>query len=230
MDRKLGSGARILAALAAAALASSASAGSFEVRPGRRVEVPVRSWRALRDEGVVRQAFDYSCGSAALATLLSRPGAPVAEQSILMEVLSVLPEAEMGRTLESGLTLLDLKRAAERRGHRADGFRVEPRLLPKLSRPVIVFIRPRGYEHFAVLRGVRGDRVHLADPARGNVRMPAWRFLEMWSDDEGRGVIFVVENAGAPPLPVGGPPQPELLGARQLLEIGNPYVRLPRLR
>ena len=34
-----------------------------------RLESHVQSMRAIRDAGVVRQRFDYSCGSAALATL-----------------------------------------------------------------------------------------------------------------------------------------------------------------
>jgi len=56
-----------------------------------------------------------------------------------------------------------------------------------------VFIRPGGYDHFAVLKGVRGDRVYLADPSLGNVRMPMYRFRAMWADGSGRGVVFAVE-------------------------------------
>jgi hypothetical protein len=38
---------------------------------GAREEVRVVSLRAQRDMGVVKQGFDYSCGAAALATLLT---------------------------------------------------------------------------------------------------------------------------------------------------------------
>ena len=55
-----------------------------------------------------------------------------------------------------------------------------PKDLGKLNGPVIVFIEPRGYKNFAVMRGFRGDRVHLADPSRGNIRMPAYRFQDSW--------------------------------------------------
>jgi predicted double-glycine peptidase len=33
--------------------------------------VPVRNWKALRDERIVKQDLDYSCGAASLATLLN---------------------------------------------------------------------------------------------------------------------------------------------------------------
>ena len=133
-------------------------------------------------------------------------------------------------------SLLDLQRVAQARGYNAQGFRLEPEQLAMLGGPVIVFIEPRGYEHFAVLRGVRGDRVYLADPSRGNIRMPGYTFLEGWLQDGGTGIIFVVEpKPGLPDsetpltLAIEGLPQPEIMTAREMLAVGNPFVRLPEL-
>ena len=112
----------------------------------------------MRDAGVVRQLFDYSCGSAALATLLSTPSSPVSEQEILFETLDGLTDEQKSETMELGLSLLDLRQAAERRGLHAAGYRVTPDFLQKLTRPVLVYIEPHGYRHFAVFRGLRGDR------------------------------------------------------------------------
>jgi predicted double-glycine peptidase len=102
-----------------------------------------------------------------------------------------------------------------------------------LGGPVIVFIQPRGYEHFAVLRGVRADRVYLADPSRGNIRMPGYAFLDDWLQDDGTGIIFVVEPETAPPAGASrltirseGVPQPEMLTAREMLTIGPSLARL----
>lgn len=179
----------------------------------------------MRDAGVVRQLFDYSCGSAALATLLSTPTSPVTERDILHEVLDSLTDEQKAETMEAGLSLLDLRQAAKRRGLRAAGYRVGPEFLKKLTRPVLVFVQPDGYRHFAVFRGVRGDRVFLADPARGNVRYPIWRFLEMWQTEDEKGVIFLIDSATPPLLHLTeGPAQPELLGARELLDIGPTRV------
>ena len=105
-----------------------------------------------------------------------------------------------------------------------------------LTEPVIVFIEPRGYKHFAVLRGVQGDRAYLADPSRRNMRQPMYAFLHDWVRDGGTGIIFVVEpKAGHSPgksprafrviAPSG---QPEVITARELLTIGAPLLRPPQ--
>ena len=204
---------------------------------GGRVEVPLRSMKDLRDQGLVRQRFDYSCGAAALATIL-RYGFddPVSEREILADLFRLLPADQEALRRRKGFSLLDLQQVAQARGYKAQGFRLAPRYLAKLGGPVIVFIEPRGYKHFAVLRGVRGDRVFLADPSRGNIRMPAYTFLENWRQDDGKGIIFVVEpNTGLPEgsmlltPSVEGLPQPEIMTAREMLAVGNPFVRLPEL-
>lgn len=191
---------------------------------------PPRSWAAIRDAGVVRQSFDYSCGSAALATLLSSDAEPISESDVLHEVLSGLSEAEKFHTMEEGLSLLDLKRVAENRGHRADGYRVKFEVLYQLTRPVIVFLEPSGYRHFAVLRKIRDGRVFLADPARGNIRMPLWKFQQMWLGADKTGVIFLTD-ADVPPalnLRAEVEPQPEILNRGELMEIGASVLRTTR--
>lgn len=156
----------------------------------------VRSLTALRDAGVVRQRFDYSCGAAALATLLTYGlNDRVGEDGLLRALLEPLSADELALRQKKGLSLFDLQQLAQQRGHKALGFRVAASQLARLARPVIVFIKPQGYEHFAVFKGLHGDRVHLADPSLGNLRMPFYRFLEMWADASGRGVIFAVEAA-----------------------------------
>jgi hypothetical protein len=218
--------------LAAWSAAARGADGEASVRSGAvRAAVPLRSVQALRDAGVVKQNFDYSCGSAALATLLTYGlGDTTDEQWVLGSVFANASEQQRQTLTEKGLSLLDLQRVAEARGHKAQGFRIAADQLARLPRPVIVFVQPRGYRHFAVLKGVRGDRVHLADPSLGNLRMPLYRFLEMWADEQGRGIIFAVEPAdGRWPdvaalavAPTGGAPI-EVLAGRQLSEIGKAY-------
>ncbi len=214
-----------------------ARAANVSVGSGTRVELPLRSLKDLRDEGLVRQRFDYSCGAAALATILRYGfGDEVTERDILTELFELLSEDEEGLRRKEGFSLLDLQRVAQARGSKAQGFRLEPQFLSKLAGPVIVFIQPRGYKHFAVLRGVRGDRVYLADPSRGNVRMPAYTFLDGWLGEDDKGIIFVVEPKHKLPdhdtplsLSSDGLPQPEILTAREMLAVGNPFLRLPEL-
>src|SRR5262245_40033528 len=218
------SGVRIVLGLCIATMAAGAVADGLGVT----------SVLARRDAGVVKQRFDYSCGSAALATLLSYGlNDPVDETTLLRTLLEPLPPGELAALQKKGLSLLDLQRLAQKRGHKAQGFRLHASQLAKLSRPVIVYIKPGGYEHFAVLKGVQGDRVYLADPSLGNVRMPLYRFFDMWADESGRGVIFAVERAsgGWPeryPLQLAGAPEPplEALSAERMMSIGAPFPTL----
>jgi hypothetical protein len=227
--------------LAIAALPGPASvrAASTTVTTGRdaRIHLQLRSFKERRDDTIVKQAFDYSCGAAALATLLTyAQGDPVGEVEVLRAVLDTLSADETSGRKKEGLSLFDLQRVAEARGYRAQGFRIDPAALPRISEPVMVFIKPRGYAHFAVFRGIRGDRVFLADPSRGNIRMSIDAFLDSWLDDTGKGIVFVVEPAdgrrrhGPMRFESGvGEPRPEILGARQMLEVGDPHVRFPTL-
>ena len=214
-----------------------ARAANIDIGSGTRIEVPLRSMKDLRDQDLVKQRFDYSCGAAALATILRHAfGDVVTEREILVQLFDLLSEDEEGLRRKEGFSLLDLQHVAQARGYKAQGFRLAPQHLGKLRGPVIVFIDPRGYKHFAVLRGVRGDRVYLADPSRGNIRMPAYSFLDAWLGEGGKGVIFVVEPKDGLPesdtplsLAVEGLPQPEIMTAREMLAVGNPFVRLPEL-
>ena len=102
-----------------------------------------------------------------------------------------------------------MQRLAQKRGHKAQGFRLHASQLAKISRPVIVFIKPGGYEHFAVLKGARRSRVPRRSLARQ--RMPPHRFFDMWADESGRGVIFAVERVtggGLKAIPCSSPAPP----------------------
>ena len=201
-----------------------------------RIFKPLKSVKTLRDENVVKQGFDYSCGAGALATLLVYSvGDQVSEAEILTQLMASLPKDQEKLKEKEGFSLADLQTVALQRHHKSAGFRLAPEYLSKLKGPVIVFIQPRGYKHFAVLRGIKGDRVFLADPSRGNVRMPAYQFLDEWLDGNGKGIVFVVEakNGWADDYPlkldVKGIAQPEILTTREMLNVGNPYAQFPEL-
>lgn len=151
--------------------------------------------KELRDQYVIKQQLDYSCGAAALATLMVHYyGEHTSEKEILELLntrLATMTKEERARKRKNGFSLLDLKVVAQQKGYRAAGFRLTAEQLPQLLAPVIVYVEPFGYHHFAVLRGVAGDRVYLADPGRGNLRMNIARFLDEWA-----GVVFVLGKAG----------------------------------
>ncbi|MDQ3775481.1 MAG: C39 family peptidase [Pseudomonadota bacterium] len=151
--------------------------------------------KELRDVHVVRQHLDFSCGAAALATLMSYYyGEQTSEQELLdlldIQLEKLTPE-QLARKKRSGFSLLDLKNVAQQKGYRGAGVQLSLAQLRELVAPVIVYLHPSDYHHFAVLRGIAGDRVFLADPSRGNLRMSTARFLSEYG-----GVVFVLGKPG----------------------------------
>ena len=159
---------------------------------GIRIDQSLLSWKELRDRNVVIQKYDYSCGSGALATLMRYYfGDNVDEEEILRSILDRMTEEEVQDREKNGLSLLDLKRCAEQRGYQAAGVKLNYASLPKLKGPVLIHLEREDYKHFAVLKGARGDRIYLADPSRGNIRMSVDRFAKEWS-----GIALVLGKIG----------------------------------
>src|SRR5438067_4204735 len=132
---------------------------------------PVRSLLELRQEKVVVQKWDLSCGAAALATLLTyQHGDSVPEREIARSLIRRTEYlADPSRVQKGGgFSLLDLKRYVDQRGYEGMGYG-QLRLQDLIEfAPLIVPVSSNGSDHFVVFRGVWGDRVLLADPGWGN--------------------------------------------------------------
>ena len=137
---------------------------------------------------VIRQQFDFSCGSAALATLLTfHYEDPIDE----LEAFDVMyANGDQARIAEAGFSLLDMKRFLESRGYQADGYSASLDRLIDAGIPAIALINYRGYSHFVVVKGVRDGRVLVGDPALGARLVPIPEFEEMWEN----GVLFIIRN------------------------------------
>lgn len=134
-------------------------------------QVPVKSWKALRDAQIVKQDLDYSCGAASLATLLTAYyGQNVTEEALL----KAMDKGDGRASFE------DMARALPQFGFKAQGFAASWEQLTRLKMPVVVYVKHRKEEHFSVLRGISGDTVWLADPNLGNRTYSREQFLAMW--------------------------------------------------
>jgi len=152
----------------------------------------VQSWSELNNKNVIMQQFDYSCGAASLATIMRYYfGEDVSELSLMEEINTIFSDQEMSVIEESGLSFLELEKIAESKGYQTASVRLTVAALKELKGPVLVFVEPDGYKHFAILRGVVEDRVFLADPSRGNIRLSLQDFLKEWS-----GNTFVLGKDG----------------------------------
>lgn len=172
---------------------SSAQAAPLDVRIGNTaLRKEVKSVLDLRYRNVVRQKTDYSCGAAALATLLTHYfGEKTSEETVLKTVLTQADEEALKRIMTAGLSLLDLKTYAESLGFRGKGYRLDGESLKKIDRPAIGLVTIKGYNHFVVITAVEGNRVFIADPAKGNIVRDLDEFMAMWNR-----IVLVFENKG----------------------------------
>jgi predicted double-glycine peptidase len=157
----------------------------------------IRPYAEFKFEHIVRQAYDYSCGSAALTTVLRyHLGYEVNEQQAMEGMLA---HGERDKIVERrGFSLLDMKRYAATLGSDSAGFKAETADLRQLTQPAIVPIDYAGFKHFVVLRGVRDEKVYLADPSAGHIVFSVSEFEALWD----RNTLFLIyPNKLKPPVP-----------------------------
>lgn len=148
-------------------------------------QMPVSSIQQRRFQGVVRQQYDFSCGSAALATLLRyHYDDPQNEQSVF---LGMWREGDREQIRKLGFSLLDMKRYLAGRGVAADGYRVTLAQVTEARIPGIALLETNGYKHFVVVKGVGDGRLLVGDPALGMRLLSQKQFLAEWN-----GILFVI--------------------------------------
>jgi predicted double-glycine peptidase len=166
------------------ALAAALWIGIEGAGPGTAAEGgPVTSLLEMRQDRVVVQQWDLSCGAAALATLLNyQHGDPVSEREIARSLIKreeYLAEPLLVRARQ-GFSLLDLKRYVDQRGYLGMGYgELALADLIELA-PIMVPVKLNGFNHFVVFRGALGNRVLLADPAFGNRTILMAKFEAGW--------------------------------------------------
>ena len=168
--------------LAAAAILASAVPGHAQVRlqpdSGGNFDISVMSWWEIPFRSVVRQRFDFSCGSAAVATLLTHHyGRATSERDAFTAMWHVGDRDEIR---ERGFSLLDMRSYFQSLGYEAEGFRLTIEQLRQVRRPLIALIDLNGYKHFVVIKGMRGDRVLTGDPTLGLVEYEEDDFSRHW--------------------------------------------------
>ena len=170
------------------AVTGGAWAGSVDLpNAGGRVEVGVESMAERKFRSVIRQQYDFSCGSAAVATLLTHHyDDPVSELAVFK---AMYEQGDKAQIRAKGFSMLDMKSYLAAQGYRADGFRVPLDKLKSVGVPAIVLTNDGGYSHFVVVKGVTDRRVLIGDPAKGLRTLPRKEFKAMWN-----GLVFVVRN------------------------------------
>ena len=167
----------------------------------------------MRDAGLVRQSREYSCGAAALATLLNTLRDDALTEGDLLDVLSIKAD---DITLppdwrDVGMSFATLAGLADYFGRDATGIEIQGPQLLLLKTPAIAFLPNSHPPHFTVIRSVGHRYVTLADPGWGNRRLRRRDFMQLWLDeDTDRGRLLLLNGAAASQLPGAGRALPML--------------------
>jgi len=141
----------------------------------------------IQSERLVKQTFDYSCGSAALATLLNHYiGEELTERQVIAGLLRYGNKENI--TQRRAFSLLDMKKFVGVLGYKGVGYQASVDDLVTLQQPCIIPITVFNYRHFVVFKGIHRGHIFFADPFWGNTSYPLKQFEDKWY----RTAIFMV--------------------------------------
>ncbi len=147
----------------------------------------VKSVVDRRFSGVTRQQFDFSCGSAALATLLRYHYDFAVDEDDAFR--GMWAKGDRQKIRQVGFSLLDMKRWLASHGLNANGYEVTLDKIAETGVPGIALISIKNYRHFVVVKGVSGAEILLGDPSTGLTIMDRKDFESAWN-----GIYFVIAN------------------------------------
>lgn len=127
----------------------------------------------------------YTCGPAALATILKNMGIYTTEFEM----------SELAGTDETGTSLYGLKTSALAKG--ASSVIGAKLTIDQLSSNNIVVLSIKGVNHYVVIQNVTNTTVYLFDPNLGNIEMTLTKFNELYLTSEDKGVALLI-NQQAP--------------------------------
>ncbi len=181
--------------------------------------VPLRpvSLLALRYEATIPQQFDYTCGAASVATMLTYYwNRPITENQVIDVLKRRYTLDELARRRESGLSFDDLIFAARGLGFEAQGAQVGVDELNKLAGPAIVQLSNSKFQHFVVLRRVGAGVYYVSDPIVGELAMSGPEFC-----DEFQGYVLAIWQSGA-----SLPSKAKLANPRDGLSVTNSLAKI----
>lgn len=185
---------KLRALLSSLVLATGVSGVSLAGTPqilvpsGVGYSVPVTTMKGARFLTTLQQQYDFSCGSAAVATLLTHHyGWEVSEAGVFTYMFE---RGNQARIQVEGFSMLDMKRYLDAQGFHAEGIEASLDQLGRAGVPAIALINENGYAHFVVIKGLRDSRVVLGDPAMGTRVLERDEFKQYWTNN----ILLVVRT------------------------------------
>ena len=158
----------------------------FETTTKSITDIPITTWKEMRDAQVIKQDLDYSCGASSLSTILTHfYQQPVTEEQILtdMNLTSMMASFQ------------DLAVVSQKYGFTAKGIATNYDTLKKLKIPAIVYLNHKRSDHFSVIKSINDTHIVLADSSWGNRTLTRSQFEAMWhtrSNDNLKGSLLLI--------------------------------------
>lgn len=153
-------------------------------------EFVVKSYQELKNENMIRQNYEQSCGAASLATLLNMSNF---KQFTELEILQAMNEKALNTDMVSFSQLIA---TLEKLGFEGGAYQIERTSLDKLvGLPLLVKIEddPR-FPHFVIIINHKGDFLQILDPSSGAYISSKREFFSLWDRDKKGGFVLMVPS------------------------------------
>ncbi|EPV9359898.1 cysteine peptidase family C39 domain-containing protein [Campylobacter upsaliensis] len=154
-----------------------------------KAEFVVKSYQEIKNEKVIRQNYEESCGAASLATLIN-----ILDDSNLTEL--DLLKAMSGQQLYTDMvSFADLNDAVKKLGFQSKSYKIDRKILESImSVPILVKIEddPR-FPHFVVIINHKGNYLQIFDPSYGEYISSKREFYSVW-DRYNKGGFALIFN------------------------------------
>ena len=152
-----------------------------------KIRKTIKPFTEFQDERMIKQSYDYSCGSSALATILNyHLGEKFNEKQVIQGLLRYGDAQKISQ--RRAFSLLDMKKFVNKLGYKGVGYKAKIDDLKTLDKPGIIPIVLFGYRHFTVLKGIYKGHIFLIDPWRGHTSYSLNEFKKMWFNN----VVFMI--------------------------------------
>lgn len=153
-----------------------------------KAEFVVKSYQEIKNEKVIRQNYEESCGAASLATLIN-----ILDDSNLTEL--DLLKAMSGQQLYTDMvSFADLNDAVKKLGFQSKSYKIDRKILENIiSVPILVKIEddPR-FPHFVVIINHKGNYLQIFDPSYGEYISSKREFYSVWDRFKKGGFALII--------------------------------------
>ncbi|MCR8708467.1 C39 family peptidase [Campylobacter sp. RM5063] len=141
-----------------------------------KAEWVVKSYQEIKNERVIRQTYEQSCGASSLATLLNILDDKKFDELKLLQTMS-------GQKLYTDMvSFADLSDAVKKLGYESNSYQINRESLDKLVNiPMLVKIEDDPcFPHFVVIINHKGNCLQVLDPSHGEYISSKSQFFSIW--------------------------------------------------